>query len=506
MRSKNSMYNLSAAMMLQVINLVVGIILPRVMLTTFGSEVNGLVTSIRQFINYLTLVEAGLAGACIYSLYKPLADNDHKQINRILTEAKRFYTRSGIIFSILALILAVIFPYIVQIDKVSNGAIIVLVLVLGINGSLEFFSMGKYRALLTAHQKSYIIYGIQGVAQILNCVIIIVMALNGYNIVAVQIVATTSYIVRTILLSQYVKRHYSFIEFNETSDKILIHQKADVLMHQIGGMVIFNAPIAMITVFCSLLEVSMYSIYNVVFSGISAIVSIFNSGMIAGVGEIISKGDQASLQRVYKEYESGYYMIVTWMYSCAYVLILPFISIYTAGINDMNYIRSDLAISFVILGLLNNIRLPQMTMINAAGHFKQTKYRALIEVIINVVASLILVNFLGLIGVLIGGMCSYAYRTIDYIFYAPKYVTKLPVKDTVIRIIRMLVLGLIIILPFETVIQLQTDNIIEWVIWGCIVAGWSGIIVFVGNFIIEPQTIKNLLDRVLMVLGKRKIT
>lgn len=497
------MYNLLAEMLLQVTVLIIGIILPKVMLISFGSEMNGLVSSIKQFITYLTLVEAGLAGACIYSLYKPLANKDYNEINIILSSAKKFYNSSGIIFSILALILAVIFPYLVDSSDINPLTMVLLVIILGINGSLEFFSMGKYRALLTADQKSYVVSLIQMLGQIVNCTIIVILALSKNNILIVQAVATISYVLRSVLFKIYVKRRYKFINFNMESNKGVLHQRWDVLFHQIRGIVIFNSPIALLTIFCSLVEVSIYTIYNMVFSGINAVTGIFNTALVAGIGDIISKRDNITLQRVYREYECGYYMIITWVYSCSYILILPFVKIYTRGISDANYIQNELAIAFIILGILNNVRIPHSTLITAAGHFKETRYRVLIEITINIIASVILINYFGMIGVLLGGICSYAYRVIDFICYTSKYITYLPSKETWVRVLRIIALGGIIIIPFNTIIHIQADNFIQWIMWGCIVATWSGVVVFVGNYITERSTVQSLINRVFMVLGRK---
>ena len=90
----------------QVVLMLSGFILPKVMLSCYGSEVNGLVTSITQFIQYITLVEAGLSGAAIYALYKPLAENNHRQISRVVVAARKFYTKSGWIFVVLVAMLA----------------------------------------------------------------------------------------------------------------------------------------------------------------------------------------------------------------------------------------------------------------------------------------------------------------------------------------------------------------------------------------------------------------
>lgn len=506
MRSKSSMYNLIAAMLLQIITLIIGIVLPRVMLLSFGSEINGLVSSIKQFISYITLVEAGLAGACIYSLYKPLADNNYVEINKILSGTKRFYNKSGIVFSILALILSIIFPYVVKIDSVNNLTIFILVLILSINGSLEFFSMGKYRALLTADQKSYVISIIQIVGQILNCITIVLLATNGFNIIIVQLISTSSYIARSVLFSIYVKKNYKYINFNSDSKGVSLHQRWDVLFHQVTGMIVVNSPIAYITFFCSLVEVSIYTVYNMVFTGINGIMSIFNNGLVASFGEILSMKDTIKLQRVYNEYECGYYMIITWIYSCSYILIMPFIDIYTKDITDINYIIDELAICFIIVGILNTLRIPQSTVINAAGHFKETKYKAFLEAIINLISSLIFVKYLGMIGVLFGSICSYAYRTIDFIIYAPKYVTKLPIKNTILRIGKMILAFIIILFPFRTFISIDISSWIEWIKLAIIVSVWSGIIILTINAITDKSSMKSILKRILIVICRKNKT
>lgn len=108
------------------------------MLTAYGSEINGLISSILQFISYFNLVEAGLSSAAVYSLYKPIAEKDYNRINRIVVAAKHFYVKSGFIFVGLVVILAICYPFITDSTVLDQTSIFVLVLVLGVNGSLLF--------------------------------------------------------------------------------------------------------------------------------------------------------------------------------------------------------------------------------------------------------------------------------------------------------------------------------------------------------------------------------
>ena len=155
--SKKFMLNSVTPALLQVVTMIAGFITPRFMLTAYGSEINGLISSILQFISYFNLVEAGLSSAAVYSLYKPIAEKDYNRINRIVVAAKHFYVKSGFIFVGLVVILAICYPFITDSTVLDQTSIFVLVLVLGVNGSLEFFTLAKYRALLTADQRTYVI-------------------------------------------------------------------------------------------------------------------------------------------------------------------------------------------------------------------------------------------------------------------------------------------------------------------------------------------------------------
>lgn len=88
-RTTQFFYSTIVTAIYQFIIMISGFIVPRVMLVAYGSELNGLVSSINQFISYFSLVEAGLAAAIVYSLYEPLATKNQDKINRILSAAKK---------------------------------------------------------------------------------------------------------------------------------------------------------------------------------------------------------------------------------------------------------------------------------------------------------------------------------------------------------------------------------------------------------------------------------
>jgi len=501
-RSKVFLYNSSSAALLQIVTVITGFIIPRIMLTVYGSEINGLVTSISQFIGYFSLVEAGLASAAVYSLYKPLAEKDTKGINAILSASRHFYNQAGYIFVSLVLGLALIYPVFIKSTAVSNFEIAILVLVLGCAGALEFFTMSKYRVLLTADQKVYVLSVASIFSIILSTTIIAVLAKYGVNIVVLRAVALCAVFLRSFILYFYVKQKYKDVHYYAEPNNAALNKRWDAFYLQLLGSVHTGAPVIIATIFTSLKTVSVYSIYNVVLAGISGMFSVVVNGLFASFGDVIARKEQGILQQAYQEFELVYYMLITWAYASSFILIMPFIKLYTHGIYDINYNVPLIGFLFVLNGLMYNIKTPQGMLVISAGLFKETRVQTTIQGCIAVIAEIILVQFWGLAGILIGAILSNLYRDIDLLFFIPRNVTKLPVKRTFYRIVRIFICCLIIIAPFKY-ITIETATYLEWIQCAFWVSLYAALIVFVINVIFDRQILMSSMIRIKTVFAKK---
>ncbi len=498
-RTKKFIYNSTSNALMQIINIIIGFVIPRVMLRSYGSEINGLVSSITQFISYFSLVEAGLAESAIYSLYKPLADNDYSAVSAVVSAARRFYIKSGYIFIALTVGLAAIYPMFVITSKLSPAMVLLLVIVVGVSGALDFFTMAKYRVLLTADQKTYVITMISSITFIINALIIVILANYKVNIVALRTIALISILIRSIMLATYVKMKYKYINYKETPNNAALSKRWDALFLQVLYVVHVGTPVVIATIFTSLRMVSVYTIFNMVITGLSAVMGIFNSGLPASFGEIIVREEKTTLQRVYQEFEFSFYSIITVVFSIAFVIIMPFIRIYTKGINDANYDLPILGILFVVNGLLFNIKTPQGMLVISAGMYKETKWQTIIQGGIAIVAGAILAKFMGLPGMLIGYIMSNLYREIDLLFFVPKNVTKLKVTDTMYRQIRVFTAIFIIYIPF-VFIKVTTQTYVELFIFAAIVGIYASIVVIIFGVIFDRQQLIKTLNRVLAMI------
>jgi O-antigen/teichoic acid export membrane protein len=502
-RTQKFFYNSVSTAFMQLITMLAGFIVPRVMLKSYGSEINGLVSSISQFIAYFNLVEAGLSGAAIYALYKPLADNDFKMINAVVSAAKRFYTMSGYIFVSLTLGLAVIYPIFVRTNALSPYLVGMIILILGVSGALEFFTLSKYRVILTAHQKNYVISLASTITILANTIIIVALAHLNVNIVLLRAIALTSVFIRQIILSIYIKIKYKFLDFKVKGNNEALDKRWDAFYMQILGSIQVGTPVILATIFTNLNTVSIYSIFNMIITGITGVLGIFNSGLPATFGELLAREEITTLQKAYREFEYLYYCLLAIIYSVTFITIMPFIRLYTRGITDVNYDLPILGVLFIINSLLSSIKNPQGMLVVSAGMYRETRWQTTIQGAIVIVLGIILAPFWGLVGIMISSIASNLYRDIDLIFFVPRNISKLKIRQTLRRIYQMTISLAIIICPFLFFKQ-EIENYLMCFLLALVAGIFSLVVVLIMGMIFDKKEIKNIFKRITMMLGVKR--
>lgn len=503
MRTRVFLNNSISTAILQIITMISGFIIPKIMLTEYGSEINGLVTSISQFLAYFNIIEAGFASAAVFSLYKPIANKNNFEINSILSATKGFYYKIGRYYLLLVLVLALIYPLFIKVTQLTKFEVGILIFVLGCSGALNFFLMSKYRVLLTATQKIYILSFANISYIVLNTLIIAVMAFFNFNIIILKAVALCSVFLRSLILYIYVKKNYKYVRYDAEPNINALSNRWDAMYQQILGSIQSGAPVIIATFFTSLKQVSVFSIYNMVFIGIYGVLSIFSSGLSSSFGDVIARGEKKTLQKAYNEFEYSYYMIISIIYACILILIMPFIKIYTHGITDIEYYYPIIGFLFTLNGLLYNLKTPQGMIVISAGMYKETRIQVSIQGLIIVIGSIIFVQFWGLTGILLGMCLSNLYRTLDLLFFVPRNITSLRVSSTFLRMIRVFVVIALCYLPF-IFISIETVNFFEWFVKGILIFIYSTIVTVTVNFIAERDTFNNVLSRIFSLYKKKK--
>lgn len=502
-RTKKFFYSTAATALYQLVIFLSGMIIPKIMLVFYSSEVNGLVTSITQFITYFNLVEAGLSGAAVYALYKPIANKNWGAISSVVVATRKFYIQVGTIFLLLIGGFAVAYPFIVETGVLSPLGIGALVLVLGASSVLEFFTLAKYRVLLTADQKTYILSTASLIQVVLNTIIIYVLAYFEVDIITLRAVALLSVFVRTVILMIYVKRKYSEVDYTAEPNTKALDKRWDAMYLQVLGAIHTGALVVILTVVVKdLLLVSVFSIYNMIIVGLHGVMSIFSTGLSASFGDVIVKKQTAILQDSYQQFELIYLSIMTAIYATAMVMIMPFIKIYTEGITDVNYIVPTVGILIVLNAFFYNLKSPQAMLVIAAGMYKETRWQTTIQGAIMVILGCVLGYFWKIEGILIAAIISNFYRDIDLLCFAPKKITQLPISNSFIRWLRSIICFMIIVGIFSICSIPPHNSYGEWILWACLVFMSSIIVVFLNNFFFERNIFLNSITCVKSVFKK----
>lgn len=500
MRGKQALKNVGSNILLQIVTAVSGLLLPRLYLMVYGSAMNGMVSSVTQFMSYLMLLEAGIGAAAMVSLYEPLAYNDVDKINGILAAAKKFYYQTGIVYAAMVGGLALIYPYLLN-GQISIHITQGIVIILSLSNLIDYLFLGKYRVLLNADQHGYIVIGAQTIGTILNMGISIVMIQAHFSIIFVKLVATFVYILRSIFIFVYIKKHYPYLDFNVVPIEGSFSQRWAALVHQISTVVLNNTNLIILTLLGgarSLLEISVYTIHQMVSNMILLVISSFSNALAPGFGELISKKETDTLEKAFSEYEFFFQILLFLLYVCMGVLFIPFISLYTEGVSDVNYIRPGVALLFTLIGAIQNIRTPHITLICAAGHYRQTQRRALLEAGINITLSTFLISRYGLTGVLTGTLIAFIYSACHIFWYCNKCILKNSIKRTMARLGRNAALSVICIgIAWSTnIFHYAANSYVMWITCAVIFGIISAVIIILGNSLAEPAEIKSILKRI----------
>lgn len=419
-RKQKLFLNSGTGLLKQLVVVICGFILPRYMLIYYGSDVNGLVSSITHFLGFISLLELGIGPVIQANLYKPLAEKNDEQISKIIISSERFFRRIAYIFIAYIAVLAVAFPTFVNTEYDALFTVSLLA-ILSISSFAEYFFGVTYQLLLNADQKSYVQTSLQIIATILNTVCCIVVMHIGAPIHVVKLVSSLIYVLRPIGQAIYVHKHYHINKKLKLTEEP-IKQKWNGFAQHLAAVICGNADVVILTMFSTLANVSIYSVYYNVTNGVTMLIMTAATGLEAYFGNMIARGERKNLECSFSRIEWLMHFAVTVIFAIAAITVVPFISVYTRGINDADYIVPLFSTILMLAYAAQCLRVPYFRVIKAAGHFRETQNGAFISTALNVVISIALVFKFGLLGIAFGTFVAMLYHTVYFVLYLRSHI------------------------------------------------------------------------------------
>lgn len=412
--------NIATALIQQAVAAVCGLILPRYILRYFGSEVNGLIQTAMQMLSYTVLLEGGLGGVLRAALYKPLANGDNETTSDIYCQIQSTFRKIAAVFLLYAIILASLLKCAVQ-TQFSWIDVFTLVLILGSGTYINYYMSLPQRLLMTADRKLYVVQSVQTLTTVLNLVVCVSLMRLGAGIHLVKLGTAAVSLIGPLVCRAYVRRNYDLLG-HPSQNHTPITQKWDGMIHHLAYFIHKNTDIVLLSLVCGLKQVSVYSAYNVVISVLEQVQNSISSTLASTLGNLLAQDNKDRLNRTFFDYEiynTGLSFAIATMAS---PLIVPFVAIHTNVVSDAQYIQPLFGQLMVAGCLMYGIRLPYLSVVSAAGHYKQTKGAAFVEAVSNLTISLLLIFRCNIVGVAIGTFLSISYRTLYTVFYLSKHI------------------------------------------------------------------------------------
>lgn len=427
---KKKLYlNTVTSLLMQVTTIICGFILPRLLLESFGSEVNGLIQSITQFLGIITFMELGVGQVIQSALYKPLALNDAAWTSKIIKSGTRYFRKIAYGLLLYILILLVAFPYITenQFDWLYTA---VLILAISIDTFSRFYFGMIDKILLSADQKGYIQHIAQIVAVLFNTVVVVLVIRAGGSIQVVKICSAVVFLLNPLIIRWYIRKNYK-INWHIEYQGEPIQQKWNGVAQHISAVVLEGTDNIVLTLFATLSDVSVYSVYFMVISGIRQLYISITGGLQSMVGTLWAKKEFVKLEQIFYGMEVVLHFVVVFLFSCIAVLIVPFVQVYTNVLTDADYTQPLFAAILTLAYGIRCLRTPYNILILAGGHYKQTQSCHVVAAILNIVISIFAVAHWGLVGVAIGTLVSFSYQTIWMILYNSRNLLKWKIGRTI---------------------------------------------------------------------------
>jgi putative membrane protein len=422
MRTEKSIKNSLAAIIVNISTMIIGFIAQAIFIRILGAEYLGLNGLFNNILSMLAIAELGIGNAIIFSLYKPLVDDDKKTIAALMIFYKKAYNIVLLIVSALGICIMPFLKYIV--GEVSVSINIYIVYILYLLSSLASYFLTYKRSILYADQKKYIINYIHTIyLLILNFTQLLVLYLtkNYYIYIVLKIVCQIG---ENIILNLIVNKQYPYLKKN-ISDKISdemeknIFQKIKGLFfHKVGNFLVWGTDNILLSYFFGVIQVGIYSNYSMIINAVTNLFQQFISSTSASIGNLLVEKNNKKTQNIFQKIYFLNFWIVVFASNCILIIIQPFVKIW---VGEQYLLPLYIVIVLIISFYQKMMRVTYDTFKESAGIWHEDRFIPILESVFNIVFSIIFAKCFGLVGIFLGTIVS---GFVLWFYSYPKFVFK----------------------------------------------------------------------------------
>lgn len=413
MKDKQFRLNLLSAPIAYGVVLVADLLVSRLLLIHYGSAYHGLFSSVNRIFTYLALAEAGIGTATIHALYGPIADRDQAAIGQILSASRSSYLRCGILYFLGVVAVSIVLPGVLDTD-LPTPVIGGMVFFQGVAGVLQFVFCATATNYLTAAGKNYVNSRIHLGLSLLTCGTKILLCVLDLSPLLICLVTVPINGLQCLIYWRYLSKTLPGI--HRKTPHIRLPQRTYFMIHELSGVVFSATDTVVLSLFCGLEAASIYAVYAMVTSALRTAIGQIFQGTKYLLGKAFLSARETGVQFL-DAYNALFIGLNFALYTVALVLLPSFVELFTAGVDGVSYALPYLPLLLVLVELLSACRTADGEIIRLAQHARQTLGRSMAEAAVNLLLSLLFVQFWGIYGVLLGTVAALLYRVNDMILY-----------------------------------------------------------------------------------------
>lgn len=435
MRVQNSIRNMLFGLSGQLISCIMGFIVRTVFISTLGIEYLGVDGLFSNILTLLSLTNLGFDTAIIYSLYKPLAENNQTQIMGLMNLYKKAYRLIGVTVLSIGLLLLPFLPYMINGETTIDSINTIYILFL-INSAASYFFVYK-QAIIIADQQNHVISKVYSIFAIISNLfqVILLVCFKNYLIVLTTQIALR--ILQNLYISIKTNRLYPYLKgknnvtLSEADKRNFFQNIYSLMLYRISGVVINGTDNLVISKFVGLVWVGICANYLLITSTLNTFLGHIFYSITASVGNLNVNESSEKKYLVFRILNFSNFWVYGFCSVCLWNLINPFIILWLGERFVMNkLVVFAIVLNFYTAGMQN----AATTFRETTGLFRRGKYIPILAAIINIIVSIILAKTIGIAGVFLGTVFS---RLCTYFWYDPyasyKLIFQQPVRKYFIR-------------------------------------------------------------------------
>ena len=511
MRKWFSILNGTSSLISQFVIIILGFVSRTIFINCLGDEILGLNGTFTNILSILSVTELGIGSSVAYCLYKPVYEDDKEKIAGIMNLFKKAYFVIGIVIFSLSLAITPFISLFIKDYTLDLNYIRMIFVLYAFNSTISYF-LGSYRTMFFACQKNFIVTIVDFVSKTLLQLFQIVILLTTKNYVLYLLLVTVSNTLSNLIISRVCFKQFPYLKNNKTkiddeSKKRIINTIKYLSISSLISVGVFGTDNLIISSFIGITVSGIYSNYTMIIQNIQTLFTSLLNGITASLGNMIAEGNKEKINKIFNVYDFAYFLLACFTTISLFILLEPFIG--NIWIRKSEYV---LPVSTTFVLCVNNYmtfkRQPIWQYQNTSGIFKHFLPYSFIELVLNLVVSIVAAIKLGLIGVFIGTTVAYLVSWFGQTFVVHKHVLEKGVSEYYIKqlkyaLLTMFELGIIVVIKDCVVINNEWLNLIFLAFLCLLIPNSINILIYkdTEEFIYLKE---NLLDRMIKKIKDKK--